>query len=65
MGQIFEDGTVEFREKLVMYSLETGYKYKFVQNEKARVAVKYIHKKEKGCKWRIHTSQKLRMDGLL
>jgi len=46
-----------------MYSLETGYKYKFVQNEKARVIVNCIHKEEKSRKWRIHASQKLRIDG--
>ena len=30
VGQIFEGGAVEFQEKLLMYFLETGYKYKFM-----------------------------------
>jgi len=49
VGQIFKGGTSEFREKLLLYSLETDYKYNFVHNEKVRVIVKCIHKKEKGC----------------
>jgi len=44
VGQFFEGGVIEFREKLLMYPLETCCKYKFVQNEKVRVTVKYIHK---------------------
>jgi len=62
VGQNFESGAIEFREKLLLHSLETGYKYKFVQNEKTRVTAKCIHKKENGYNWRIHASQKLRMN---
>ena len=31
VGQIFEDGVVDFRQKLIMYSIETSYKYKCVE----------------------------------
>jgi len=58
-------GAVKFREKLLIFSLETYYKYKFVQNEKVRVIVKCIQNEEKDCKWRIHVSHRLRMDDFL
>jgi len=48
-GTDFRSGAMEFREKLLLYSLETGYKYKFVQNKKVRVTVKCNYKEEKGC----------------
>ena len=58
VGYIFKSGAIEFREKLLLYSLETCYKCKFVQNEKARVAIKCIHEEEKGCNWSIHKEEK-------
>ena len=45
VGQIFEGGAVEFMQKLIMYSIETGYKYKFVQNDSSRVLLSALRKK--------------------
>jgi len=46
VGQIFKSEAVEFREKLLLYSLETGYIYKFVQNEKSRLLLNTFTKKK-------------------
>ena len=62
VGQMFEVEAVEFSEKLIIYYVETGYKFKFVQNDSSRVIVEFIKKKDTGYKWRIHASTILEMN---
>jgi len=46
-----------------MYYIETGCKFKFVQNDSSRVTIECIKKKNTGCKWRIYASTMLKMNG--
>jgi len=62
VGHIFEGEAVEFRKKLIMHYIETGYKYTFVQKYSSRVTVECIKKKDTSCNWRIHASTILKMN---
>ncbi|KAF9592418.1 hypothetical protein IFM89_014908 [Coptis chinensis] len=53
VGQIFVDVN-DFRLKVLQYSIETGYKYQFSNNDPERVTVYCAKKESTGCLWRVH-----------
>ena len=58
-GQKFEGGVKEFRTVLAKYSEKRGFCYKFVRNDKTRVAVECRMKEKTGCKWYIRGREML------
>ncbi|BFG34699.1 hypothetical protein CerSpe_209720 [Prunus speciosa] len=56
VGQKFEGGVAEFRNKLCKYAFATGFRFAFVKNEKERVIAECFKKISDGCNWRIHAS---------
>ncbi|KAF5201281.1 hypothetical protein FRX31_009133 [Thalictrum thalictroides] len=53
--QVFDGGVEEFRELLVLYSIETGFSYIFKKNDRKRVTIVRKKKVDKGCAWMIHS----------
>ncbi|KAF5203616.1 Zinc finger protein, partial [Thalictrum thalictroides] len=53
--QVFDGGAEEFRQLLVLYSIETGFSYIFKKNDRKRVTVVCKKKVDKGCAWMIHS----------
>lgn len=56
VGQCFPAGAVEFRKALAMYSVQVGFKYKLLRNDRTRVTAECKLNSENGCQWRIHAS---------
>ena len=55
------DSTKEVRLALIYYYTTKKFVYEFMKNEKTRVTVECIHKKDKYCTWRLHTSSMTHM----
>lgn len=53
-GQKFEGGVCEFRDKLAKYSIENGFKMKYLKNEPRRVTAVCAKKESNGCEWHVH-----------
>ncbi|XP_058216729.1 uncharacterized protein LOC131327596 [Rhododendron vialii] len=57
VGQEFRGRVQEFKDCLVKYSIEVGFVYKFLKNDKSRVTAKCSKKHtESGCQWFIHAT---------
>eukprot|EP00268_Persea_americana_P018504 TRINITY_DN19243_c0_g2_i1.p1 TRINITY_DN19243_c0_g2~~TRINITY_DN19243_c0_g2_i1.p1 ORF type:complete len:222 (+),score=40.46 TRINITY_DN19243_c0_g2_i1:1903-2568(+) len=56
VGQRFEGGASEFRNVLCKYSIEVGFEFVYVKNDKARITAECSHRKFQNCKWRVHAS---------
>ncbi|XP_028056594.1 uncharacterized protein LOC114260640 [Camellia sinensis] len=54
VGQKFEGGIVEFRNALSKFSIECGFEFIFVKNDKVCVTAQCLFKETKGCIWNIH-----------
>ncbi|XP_004291625.1 PREDICTED: uncharacterized protein LOC101291204 [Fragaria vesca subsp. vesca] len=52
VGQKFEGGVTEFRNKLCMYAIEMGFRFVYTRNDKFRVVAECF-KKSDGCRWNI------------
>ncbi|CAL2227495.1 unnamed protein product [Prunus armeniaca] len=52
-GQKFEGGVCEFRDKLTKYSIENGFKMKYLKNEPRRVTAVCAKKESNGCEWHV------------
>ncbi|XP_020426572.1 uncharacterized protein LOC109950842 [Prunus persica] len=53
-GQKFKGGVCEFRDKLAKYSIENGFKMKYLKNEPRCVTVVCAKKESNGCEWHVH-----------
>ncbi|CAL2238331.1 unnamed protein product [Prunus armeniaca] len=53
-GQKFEGGVCEFRDKLAKYSIENGFKMKYLKNEPRRVTAVCAKKESNDCEWHVH-----------
>ncbi|CAL2266428.1 unnamed protein product [Prunus armeniaca] len=53
-GQKFEGGVCEFRDKLAKYSIENGFKMKYLKNEPRRVIVVCAKKESNDYEWHVH-----------
>ncbi|CAL2237236.1 unnamed protein product [Prunus armeniaca] len=53
-GQKFEGGVCEFCDKLAKYSIENGFKMKYLKNEPRRVTAMCAKKESNGCEWHVH-----------
>lgn len=51
VGQEFPGGVKEFREVLQKFSIENGFEYSFVKNDKYRVTANCV---VVGCEWHVH-----------
>ncbi|XP_024200641.1 uncharacterized protein LOC112203983 [Rosa chinensis] len=54
VGQKFEGGVTEFRDKLCKYAIEKGFRFAYIKNDKERVTAECFMKHAEGCSWRIH-----------
>ncbi|XP_028118687.1 uncharacterized protein LOC114316221 [Camellia sinensis] len=54
IGQKFEGGIVEFRNALSKFSIECGFEFIFVKNDKVRVIAQCLFRETKGCMWNVH-----------
>ena len=55
VDQQFEN-TKEVIFMLIFYSIVKKFLYTFVKNDRKRVTVECVHRKDKICKWRLHAS---------
>ncbi|KAF9606814.1 hypothetical protein IFM89_029271 [Coptis chinensis] len=55
VGQRFALGALEFRCKLIKYSIVSGYKYELIKNDDFRVTTVCQKKNELNCQWCIHS----------
>ena len=55
-GQRFEGGASEFRNVLCKYSIEVGFKFVYVKNDKVRITAECSRWKSQDCKWCVHAS---------
>lgn len=62
VGQKFEGGAAEFRNKLCKYAFEIGFRVHYVRNDRTRVIAECLKKISDGCNWHIHAS-KCRLNG--
>ncbi|CAL2265730.1 unnamed protein product [Prunus armeniaca] len=53
-GEKFEGEVCEFRDKLAKYSIENGFKMKYLKNEPRRVTAVCAKKESNGCEWHVH-----------
>lgn len=53
VGQGFQGGIVEFRDKLTKYCISNGYQFQFKRNTSSCVRAICIHNKSRNCKWKI------------
>ncbi|XP_021832752.1 uncharacterized protein LOC110772604 [Prunus avium] len=53
----FEGGVCEFRDKLAKYSVENGFKMKYLKNEPRRVTAVCAKKESNGCEWHVHAAK--------
>ncbi|XP_024172236.1 uncharacterized protein LOC112178309 [Rosa chinensis] len=56
VGQKFEGGVNDFREKLAKYAIEKGFRYKCVKNEPSRVTAVCHKRNSEGCLWNVHAT---------
>ncbi|KAL7180541.1 hypothetical protein ACSBR1_043692 [Camellia fascicularis] len=54
VGQKFEGGIVEFRNALSKFSIECGFEFIFVKNDKVRVTAQCLFRETKGYMWNVH-----------
>ncbi|CAN6719395.1 unnamed protein product [Malus baccata var. baccata] len=54
VGQEFPGGVKEFRQRLMKYAVEKGFRYVYVRNDSERVTAEYFNKDDEGCVWRVH-----------
>ncbi|XP_028056952.1 uncharacterized protein LOC114260951 [Camellia sinensis] len=54
VGHKFEGGIVEFRNALLKFSIECGFEFIFVKNDKLRVTAQCLFREAKGCMWNVH-----------
>lgn len=54
VGQKFEGGVAEFKDKLCKYAIEKGFRLKYIKNDRDRVTAECFMKHAEGCKWRVH-----------
>ncbi|XP_028109550.1 uncharacterized protein LOC114308207 [Camellia sinensis] len=47
-------GIVEFRNALSKFSIECGFEFIFVKNDKVRVSAQCLFRETKGCMWNVH-----------
>ncbi|XP_028059341.1 uncharacterized protein LOC114263046 [Camellia sinensis] len=50
----FEGRIVEFRNALLKFSIECGFEFIFVKNDKVRVTAQCLFRETKGCMWNVH-----------
>ncbi|XP_020415494.1 uncharacterized protein LOC109948013 [Prunus persica] len=53
-GQKFEGGVCEFCDKLAKYTIENGFRMKYLKNEPLHVTAVYAKKESNGCEWHVH-----------
>ncbi|CAN6678983.1 unnamed protein product [Malus baccata var. baccata] len=53
VGQVFKGGCADFRDKLKKFSVECGFKLKYLKNDKSRISVECSMKESNGCLWRV------------
>ena len=53
VGQKFRGGVVDFREKLLKYAIEVGFRFVYVKNDADRIVVDCFNKLRDGCKWHV------------
>ena len=51
VGQKFEGDPVEFRKALCIFSINVGFHFKNLKNDKQRVIAVCLFRETKGCKW--------------
>ncbi|XP_050109579.1 uncharacterized protein LOC126588521 [Malus sylvestris] len=56
VGQRFEGGVTEFRNKLIKYAAQMRFRLVYAKNDKERITAECFKKISDGCKWRIHAS---------
>ncbi|XP_012839271.1 PREDICTED: uncharacterized protein LOC105959677 [Erythranthe guttata] len=56
VGQVFAGGASEFRKALCKFSVEVGFDFNYVKNERVRVTAVCEYRSSKNCMWRIHAS---------
>lgn len=54
VGQRFEGGVTEFRNKLIKYAAQMRFRLVYAKNDKERITAECFQKISDGCKWRIH-----------
>ncbi|CAN6702073.1 unnamed protein product [Malus baccata var. baccata] len=54
VGQEFPGGVKEFRQRLMKYAVEKGFRYVYVRNDNERVIAECFNKDDEGCVWRVH-----------
>ncbi|XP_028115006.1 uncharacterized protein LOC114312908 [Camellia sinensis] len=54
VGQKFEGGIIEFRNALSKFSIECGFEFIFVKNDKVCVTTQYLFREIEGCMWNVH-----------
>ncbi|KAL6205353.1 hypothetical protein ACLB2K_022614 [Fragaria x ananassa] len=54
VGQKFEGGAAEFRNKLCKYAFEMGFRIRYLRNYRTHVIAECRKKLSDGCSWRIH-----------
>ncbi|KAL6199310.1 hypothetical protein ACLB2K_029094 [Fragaria x ananassa] len=53
VGQKFEGGALEFRQKLTKYAIELGFTFKFKRNNAQRIIVECAKRESEHCKWHV------------
>ncbi|KAL6226245.1 hypothetical protein ACLB2K_000208 [Fragaria x ananassa] len=56
VGQQFEGGVDDFREKLAKYAIEKGFRYRCLKNEPSRVTAVCDKRDTEGCLWKVHAT---------
>ncbi|XP_028063562.1 uncharacterized protein LOC114266823 [Camellia sinensis] len=54
VGHKFEGGIIEFRNALSKFSIECGFEFIFVKNDKVRVTAQCLFRETKGYMWNVH-----------
>ncbi|XP_070668839.1 uncharacterized protein [Malus domestica] len=54
VGQEFPGGVKEFRQRLMKYAVEKGFRYVYVRNDSERVTAECFNKDDEGCVWHVH-----------
>ncbi|KAM1464420.1 hypothetical protein ACFX2K_043631 [Malus domestica] len=54
VGQEFPGGVKEFRQRLMKYAVEKGFRYVYVRNDSERVTTECFNKDDEGCVWLVH-----------
>ncbi|KAL6129676.1 hypothetical protein ACLB2K_073025 [Fragaria x ananassa] len=53
VGQKFEGGALEFRQKLTKYAIELGFTFKFKRNNAQRIIAECAKRESEHCKWHV------------